>query len=68
MVTIIAEAEFESDQEISTMTEMNMVLQYLSDDDPTHFHISFSPSVDGGTFKGASGSSLTIDDLKMIYE
>ncbi len=54
MVTIIAEAEFESDQEIETMTELNMELQYLSDDDPTHFHISFSPSVDGGMFKGAS--------------
>ena len=50
------------------MTEMKMVLQYLSDDDPTHFHISFSPSVDGGMFKGASGSTLIIDELKMIYE
>jgi len=68
MVTIIAQAEFESDQEIGTMTEMNLELQYLSDDDPTHFHISFSPSVDGGMFKGAIGSQLIIDDLKMIYE
>jgi len=68
MVTIIAQAEFESDQETDAMTELNMELQYLSDDDPTHFHISFSPSVDGGTFKGASGSSLIIDELKMIYE
>ena len=68
MVTIIAQAEFESDQETDTMTEMKIELQYLSDDDPTHFHISFSPSVDGGMFKGASGSSLIIDELKMIYE
>jgi hypothetical protein len=68
MVTIIAEAEFESDQEIDTMTEIKMELQYLSEDDPTHFHISFSPSVDGGMFKGAIGSSLIIDDLKMIYD
>jgi hypothetical protein len=68
MVTIIAQAEYESDQEIVTMTELKMELQYLSEDDPTHFHISFSPSVDGGTFKGAIGSSLIIDDLKMIYD
>ncbi len=68
MVTIIAQAEFESDQEVGTMTEMNLELQYLSDDDPTHFHISFSPSVEGGMFKGAIGSTLIIDDLKMIYE
>ena len=67
-VTIIAQAEFESDQEIDTMTELKMELQYLSDDDPTHFHISFSPSVDGGMFKGAIGSTLVIDELKMIYE
>ncbi len=68
MVTIIAQAVYESDQEINTMTEMKLELEYLSDDDPTHFHISFSPSVDGGMFKGAPGSSLIIDDLKMIYE
>ncbi len=68
MVTIIAQAEFESDQETDIMTEMQLDLQYLSNDDPTHFHISFSPSLDGGMFKGASGSSLIIDELKMIYE
>ena len=68
VVTIIAQAEFISDQETDTMTEMKLELQYLSDDDPTHFHISFSPSVDGGTFKGAIGSNLIIDELKMIYE
>lgn len=68
MVTIIAQAEFESDQEIDTMTDLNMELKYLSDDDPTHFHIAFSPSVDGGMFKGAIGSNLIIDELKMIYE
>ena len=67
-VTIIAQAEYVSDQETGTMTEMEMQLQYVSEDDPTHFHISFSPSVDGGMFKGAVGSSLTIDELKMIYE
>ena len=68
MVTIIAEAVFESDQETDAMTEMTLDLEYLSDDDPTHFHISFSPSVDGGMFKGAIGSSLIVDDLKLIYE
>ncbi len=68
VVTIIAQAEYESDQETDTMTELKLEFQYLSDDDPTHFHISFSASVDGGTFKGANGSSLTIDELKMIYE
>ena len=68
MVTIIAQAEYISDQETETMTELKMELNYLSNDDPTHFHISFSPSVDGGMFKGAIGSSLVIDELEMIYE
>ena len=68
VVTIIAQSEYISDQETDTMTELKMELQYLSDDDPTHFHISFSPSVDGGMFKGSIGSSLIIDDLQMIYE
>lgn len=68
VVTVVAQAEFVSDQETDIMTELKMELQYLSDDEPTHFHISFSPSVDGGVFKGAIGSSLIIDELKMIYE
>ncbi len=68
MLTVIAEAIYESDMDVETMTEMKLELEYLSDDDPTHFHISFSPSVDGGMFKGAAGSTLIIDELKMIYE
>jgi hypothetical protein len=68
VVTIIAQAEFISDQETDTMTELEMQLEYVSDDDPTHFHISFSPSVDGGVFKGAIGSSLIIDELTLIYD
>lgn len=67
-ITIIAQAIYESEKETDKMTEMKLELEYLSNEEPTHFHISFSPSVDGGLFKGAIGSTLIVDDLKMIYE
>jgi hypothetical protein len=67
-VTVIAKTNFQSDQDIDNLTEKILPLNYLSTETPTHFYISFSPSFDGGTFKGAVGSTLTIDDLEIIYD
>jgi hypothetical protein len=68
VVTVIAQKNFDSDQDVETLTDLNLQLEYFSNEAPTHFHISFSPSFDGGTFKGAIGSTLIIDDVEMIYD
>lgn len=66
-VTVIAKTKFQSDQNVDNLTELTLPVNYLSNDTPTHFYISFSPSFDGGTFKGAIGSTLTIDDIELVY-
>lgn len=67
-VTVVAKTKFQSDQDVDKLTEKILTFDYLSGETPTHFYISFSPSFDGGTFKGAVGSTLTIDDVEIIYE
>jgi hypothetical protein len=67
-VTVIAKTNFQSDQDIDNLTEKILPFNYLSTETPTHFYISFSPSFDGGTFKGAVGSTLSIDDIEIIYD
>ncbi len=67
-ITTIAKTNFQSDEDIETLTEIELPVNYLTNDEPTHFYISFSPSFDGGTFKGAIGSTLILDDVKLIYE
>lgn len=67
-ISVVAKTNFQSDQDIEELTEITLPINYLLNETPTHFYISFSPSFDGGTFKGAVGSTLLIDDIKMIYE
>jgi hypothetical protein len=67
-VTVVAKTKFQSDEDVDKLTEKILTFNYLSTETPTHFYISFSPSFDGGTFKGAVGSTLTIDDLEIIYD
>jgi hypothetical protein len=64
----IAKTNFQSDQDIEELTEITLPFNYLMKEAPTHFYISFSPSFDGGTFKGAIGSTLIIDDVEIIYD
>ncbi len=68
MVTEIAKHEFQSSVEVAELTQTKLNLNYMSNDEPTHMYISFSPSFDGGTFKGAVGSTLIIDDIELLYE
>lgn len=67
-VSEIAKKEFESNVDVAELTNIKLDLEYFSSEEPTHFYISFSPSFDGGTFKGAVGSTLIIDDIQLIYE
>lgn len=65
---VVAKANYQSDIDIDELTELKLTLEYFSNEEPTHFYVSFSPSFDGGTFKGAIGSTLIIDDVKLLYE
>ena len=67
-ISVISKTNFQSDQNIEELTEITLPVNYLSNETPTHFYISFSPSFDGGTFKGAIGSTLIIDDIELIYD
>ena len=67
-ITTVAKTNYQSDKDVETLTELELPINYLTNDEPTHFYISFSPSFDGGTFKGAIGSTMIIDDIKLIYE
>ena len=42
--------------------------EYTSDENPTHITLVFTSSADGNEWKGAIGSELIIDDLRLIYE
>ena len=64
----IAKTNFQSDQNIEKLTQITLPFNYTSNKVPTHFYISFSPSFDGGTFKGAIGSTLILDDIEIIYD
>lgn len=64
----VAKTNFQSDQDIQELTEITLPINYTSNKVPTHFYISFSPSFDGGTFKGAIGSTLILDDVEIIYD
>lgn len=67
-VTVIAQENFESDVIVENLIDLKLDLEYFSTEEPTHFYISFSPSLEGGAFKGAIGSTLIIDDLELIYD
>lgn len=65
---VAAQSNVSDDTEVGTMTEMVIPISWESNQEPTHFYISFSPSLDGGDFKGAIGSTLVIDDIELIYD
>ncbi len=67
-ISVVAITKWQSDVDVDDLTEKTLSLNYLSNETPTHFYISFSPSFDGGTFKGAIGSTLIIDDVEIIYD
>lgn len=67
-VTLVAKTNFQSEENKEELTEIILPMNYVSSESPTHFYISFSPSFDGGTFKGAIGSTLIIDDIELMYD
>lgn len=67
-VTIIGENKIISSDIISTLTDLTIPINYVSSETPTHFYVVFASSAYGDKFKGAVGSTLVIDDLKLNYE
>jgi hypothetical protein len=49
------------------MKEILLPITYTSEEKPTHISIVFSSSKGGEQYTGAVGSTLTIDDLELIY-
>lgn len=64
----IARAELYSASTNDAIDEITIPFVYTSQLEPTHITVVFSSSKDGDLWRGAVGSTLTIDDLEFIYE
>ena len=64
----LARAEIYSETTSDILTEIILPFEYISSENPTHITTVFSSSKDGDLWKGAVGSTLTIDSLEFIYE
>lgn len=65
--TEIARATLTSSAVQSVMTTAVVPFTYSSAERPTHIYIVFSSSKDGDLWKGAVGSTLTIDNVEINY-
>jgi hypothetical protein len=64
----IARAELFSETTQDVLTQTTILFNYTSDEDPTHITVVFASSKGGDLWKGAVGSTLTVENLKLIYE
>jgi len=68
VVTEVARAEMISGDVQDVMKEISLPFTYSSDEKPTHIYVVFASSKDGDLFTGSAGSTLTIDDVELIYQ
>ena len=66
-VVEVGRAEMISGDQQNEITEVSLPFVYSSDQKPTHITVVFSSSKDGDLFTGAVGSTLTVDDVELIY-
>lgn len=66
-VTEIGRAEFTSGEAQDVFQELTVPFVYASSKKPTHIYVVFTSSKDGDLFTGAVGSTLTVDDLELVY-
>lgn len=64
----IARAELFSETTQDVITETTIPFNYTSDEEPTHIIVVFASSKGGDLWKGAVGSTLIVENLKLIYE
>jgi len=63
----IGRAEIISGDVQSALKEITIPYNYTSNEKPSHISVIFSSSKDGDLFTGAVGSTLTIDDIELVY-
>ncbi|MEE4198226.1 MAG: PCMD domain-containing protein [Bacteroidales bacterium] len=66
-VVEIARAEFSSTTTADELTLTTIPFVYSANELPTHLTVVFTSSKEGDLWKGAVGSTLIVDKLKMIY-
>lgn len=66
-VTEIGRAEINSGAAQEVFQELTVPFVYSSNKKPTHIYVVFTSSKDGDLFTGAVGSTLTVDDLELVY-
>lgn len=64
----IARAELFSETTQDVFTQTTIPFNYTSDEEPTHITVVFASSKGGDLWKGAVGSTLIVENLKLIYE
>ena len=67
-VTEVGRANMVSGDAQGVMTEVSLPYTYSSTEKPTHIYVVFASSKDGDHFTGAVGSTLTIDDVELVYQ
>lgn len=72
---IVALARIQNPVATQTWTKFNLPFEYRKDIDPNtlnklgyNLSVVFSSSIDGATFMGAVGSTLIVDDVKIVCE
>lgn len=72
---IVALARIKNPVATQTWTKFNLPFEYRKDIDPNtlnklgyNLSVVFSSSIDGATFMGAEGSTLIVDDVKIVCE
>jgi len=66
-VTEIARAELISGDPQLVMQRISLPFVYNSQQKPTHITVVFASSKDGDLFTGAVGSTLTVDNVTLVY-
>jgi hypothetical protein len=63
----VGRAEIISGEVHEVLSEIALPFNYTSSEKPTHISVIFASSKDGDIYKGAAGSTLTVDDVELVY-
>lgn len=64
----VAYAEMSNGKTVSEYTQFSLDIEYYSEETPDSIHIILLSSLRGETMDGIPGSTLYIDDIKLIFE
>ena len=63
----IGRAQINSGESQTVTKKISLPFVYTSEQKPTHISVVFASSKDGDLFTGAVGSTLTVDDVELVY-